>query len=372
MTSAKIKKVCKTASPWALCAALGWMAIGGVLFAQRSPSAAPIKEAPVAKLAITHLFDHTHNLPGAQKPAAKLPSAKGCYTLSKEKKWESNTCLTEEYVNAHYPHPEYLPAIEFAPAPNAQTPSMPITGGAITVGLEEIGSVNDTKFGKGAFSVQLNSNGFNGNNGHRDWVQFTTQHKPVSSNQWEDLVCVWNVDMTEGAYHPTCFTLDSNRVVSVNDHVVIQAYQDFKDKGHLKLSIQLSWVNNEKSYGIVVDDQYGLTNTVNNAGNWEEVFGSILGYANSSTANFSKTKLWIGLDAYNCDFNSDMDCIGQVPGKWTWAATKPYVKVSAGTGEQNNLQPTDGFGPTTTGKELPGLSCAGWNGCSIEYTNTAK
>jgi len=336
-------------------------------------------QSQVPKFAKAPLFVHTHNLPGAQKPAAKLPPEKGCFTLSKERKWKSNTCLTEAYVNAHYPHPEYLPAIEFGPAANAgKTPSMPITGGSITIGLDTLGSLTDTQFGKDAFSVQLNSNGFNGNNGHRDWVQFVVQHKPNSGGKAsapgksEDLVCIWNVDMTEGAYHPTCFNPPAGREVRSNDHIVIQGYQDFQDKGHLKLSIQLSWVSGEESYGIVVDDQYGLTNAVNNVGNWEEVFGSILGYGNGSTANFSKTTLWVGLDAYNCDFDSDLACIKQDPGKWTWAATKPFVKMSAGTAEQNNLKPTVGNGPTTPTKDLPGLSCPGWIGCSIEYTNTAK
>jgi hypothetical protein len=50
-------------------------------------------------------------------------------------------------------------------------------------------------------------------------------------------------------------------------------------------------------------------------------------------------------------------------------ATHRAVKLSAGTGEQNNLRPTDTFPTTTT---LPGLQCTVPHACGLYYIDTAS
>jgi len=124
-------------------------------------------------------------------------------------------------------------------------------------------------------------------------------------------------------------------------------------------------------YGIVGPDLYGLTKSVGNVGNWNQLTGSILGYGNGSLATFSGTTLWIAIDTWNCQYNADDDCVGYDPGPWTWSATKYFVALNGNTEERNNLSPDDTYTSSTPESDLPALNCPGWNGCYIEYTETS-
>jgi hypothetical protein len=295
----------------------------------------------------------------------------GCYHFSKEMKWVKVACLSEEYVRSHYPHPELEPGVQFGRSTTATTSHMPVTGGAVDVGLTTLGPENDLKWGKGYFSVQLNTNSFIDSNNHTAEVQFVDQHKATSPTQSEDLACIWNVDITAQLYPTTCHPVIHGRAVQSGDFVAIQGYQDFQASGYLKMIFQLSWDSQEGTYGIVAPDLNGLTKAPNRLGNWKQLSGSILGYGGSSMANFTQTNLWIAIDAWNCEYGSNMDCIALDPGPWTWASTTPFVALSPSTGETNNLKPAAGYTSSTPSSTLPALQCPGWNGCYIEYEATA-
>jgi len=352
----------KNAGLWAACAVVAFLAMGAALWAEKAPAATP---------KVTPHFVHPHSRPAAFKNAPKLPSVAGCYHLGKTNAWEKDTCLTPEYVKAHYPHPELEPGVEFAQAAGAKTSPIPVTGGAIDVGLQSIGSENDPTYGKGYFSVQLNTNAFTDSSGHSSATQFVDMHSQPTATTSSDLVCIWNVDITAQQYPNTCHPELSGRAVRSGDFVAVQGYQDFQQAGYLKMVFQLSWDSQNGTYGVVAPDTYGLTKTVNGKGNWNELTGSILGYGNGSTANFTKTTLWVAIDTWNCQYDANTDCIGYDPGSWTWAATKPFVALWGLTEEKNNLKPSTTYTNSTPASSLPALNCPGWNGCYIEYTETA-
>jgi len=358
---------------WCVCAALGWIAIGAAQPAQDAKPATPVRSPLI-------VYRHSRS-PKFRNPP-RLPSIAGCYTLINKKRWVRDNCVPEEYVRTHYPRPEVQAGIQFSDFSNQQTGyTMPITGGAIDIGFSNLGSEIDSSSGAGYFSIQLNSNLFSLANGDQAAVQFIDFHSPSTAVQKGDLVCIWSIDATANTYHSQCHAALVGRAPRSGDFVSVQAYQDFQEPGYLKMVFQLTWDMADGTYGLVAPDMYGLTHAMNAtggvkpadnySGNWNQLSGSILGYGNSSTANFSKTKLWIGLDASNCETNAENDCVAYPPGWWTWAATKPSVIVSDITGEQNNLSPSTSFSYTTPASGLPALQCPSWNGCGIEYFVTA-
>jgi hypothetical protein len=360
------------AGQWAVIAVLGCMTMSGTLWAQKAATAAPVKAQAPVMVKITPHFNHPNSRSATFKNAPKLPSVAGCYHIAKgTNTWAKDTCLTPEYVKAHYPHPELEPGVQFTQAAGAKTSPIPVTGGAIDVGLQSIGSIDDPTWGKGYFSVQLNTNAFTDSSGHLSATQFVDMHKAVSATQSQDLVCIWNVDITSQQYPNTCHPELTGRAVRSGDFVAVQGYQDFQETGYLKMVFQLSWDSQEGTYGVVAQDQFGLTKTVNGKGNWNELTGSILGYGNGSKVNFTKTTLWVAIDAWNCEYDANTDCIAYDPGSWTWAATKPIVALWGMTEEQNNLTPSITYTNSTPASALPKLQCPGWNGCYIEYTETA-
>jgi len=258
---------------------------------------------------------------------------------------------------------------------------MPVSGGAIDVDLQALGLETDSQAGAGYFSVQLNTNAFTAANGHQAAVQFTDMHSPESAINPGDVLCIWNVDINAQDYHTQCHAPLMGRAPISGDHAVVQGYQDFQEAGYLKMVVQVSWDPQQLTYGVVAPDMYGLTQSSvypgktapagNINGNWTQLSGSILGYGNGSTAEFSKSNVWIALDVWNCQFDANMDCVGWNPGFWSWAKTKPSVTVSWLTQEQNNLAPVTTFLPTTPASVLPALQCPSWNGCFIEYNATA-
>jgi hypothetical protein len=354
-------------SRWAVLTLLAGIAFAGTLSAQTAAT-----PTPTLRPFKVHLPVHALSRSPAFKYAPKLPSVEGCYTLSKANAWTKGTCLDPEFVRTHYPHPELEPGVQFNAAPSAGTISpMPVTGGAIDVGLTSMASEDDPTWGKGYFSVQLNTNAFNDASNHLAAVQFVDMHSQPTATTSSDLVCIWNVDITAQTYPNTCHTVITGRAARSQDFVAVQAYQDFQSTGYLKMVFQLSWDSQSGTYGVVSPDLNGLTKTVNKHGNWNELTGSILGYGNGSKANFTKTQLWIAIDTWNCQYDANDDCIGYDPGPWTWTATKPVTALWGLTEEQNNLSPDDTYTSSTPASSLPKLLCPGWNGCYIEYSETA-
>jgi len=309
--------------------------------------------------------------PLARMKVPEPPSVQGCYVY--EGGWRPSPCRSQAYVR-HLPHPEFLPAITYKQATGATNkkgePPLPINDGAIWIQVSKLGGLTDNMYGKGAFSIQLNSNGFNGTNGDRDWVQFVDQSEPNAG----DALCIWQVIVTTSDYsHARCGGPTGNRPRGIQAGHGAELFADYNNwPGHtqhmLKLLAYLPWYSTAKLYSVVWHDDWGLTRTVGHTGTWNELFGSILGRGFGSTADFTKTKLSVTLASVDCITDA---CLAD-PGPASEASTNRAVKLSAGTGEGNNLLPTVNFGPTTTA--LPALQClvvASTPGCVMSYTDTA-
>ena len=349
--------------------------IGGVfcgpLWADQTPAAATkTGTAPLLTASVGTPFKHLEGHPEILRTVPKLPLVEGCYRFRAT--WEKVACASAA-ENAKYPHPEYTPAIELGSTAKAgKTPPMPVTGGSVDIGFATLGSVTDTIFGSNYWSIQLNTNGFLGTNGIQDWVQFTDQHTAGTI----DHLCIWNIGNSDAAnptYTPNCLDVPVVRDPRTGDFGVVEAYQDFdKDAGsthYLLLRAFMSWNSDTEMYGVVTKDTYGLTKTANNVGRWNKVSGSIFGYGGGGTANFSKSTIHVMLQALYCKWEDATGCQPN-PGPWSLLATNPLVNLSAGTAEQNNLEPIISYGPHTT--HLPALNCTQRYACYIQYTGTAK
>jgi hypothetical protein len=311
--------------------------------------------------------------PLARRDVPPPPSVVGCYEYIRA--WRRTACRTRAYAAKHYPPAEYLPAITYKKVTGSanrrhQSPE-PITGGAVGINITRFGSLNDPTWGRNAFSIQFNSNGFTGSNGDDDWVQFVDQSKPGQP----DGLCIWNIDLTVGlpnGYHQTCGGPASNppRSIRADDWPIL--FADYNPSASnpsvnvLKLMAILPWYSSSIIYSVVANDANGLTQAGNGTGRWTEVFGSILGFGNNSTADFTKAKIGVSLVSLDCR----TDACTNNTGPWSAQSTHRAVKLSAGTGEQNNLRPTDTFGPTTTA--LPGLQCTVPHACGLYYIDTAS
>ena len=160
--------------------------------------------------------------------------------------------------------------------------------------------------GRGAYSIQLNTNTFYGNNGHRDWVQFAYQdycgnHGGLLGQSCEDRsrFCVWNIDLTvpnnEG-YHSTCIgpgDIPLSEKHSWQWETIIQGFVGAN--GNL---VGCAWLNGDGGVlCVVTPDQYGLATA--NIG-WIEAAGGIMGSGGSSQADFEGTWLQTDIGVNSC------------------------------------------------------------------------
>ena len=194
--------------------------------------------------------------------------------------------------------------------------------------IQLFGSETDSKLGDGAYSIQLNTNFFFGNNGQTDWVQFVYQAIPKDDRSF---FCVWNVDIQTQDYDPTC--MDPG-VVNLSEKPTIWVPQwesyiigSWTANGNL---IGCGWLNGHHGFVCVVaPDKYGLaTSTIG----WVDASGGIMGSGDSSLATFENAHLQTDIGATSCGLLW-IDCSGQ--------AISADDRVADVTGESNNLKQYD-------------------------------
>ena len=214
---------------------------------------------------------------------ASAPTAVGCYRYG-QAGWENVACLSQEAVQkwGGFPGP-FLGIISTQGGKligGPQPGKTQIRFGVVMVGIRNFGSDSDSKYGDGAYSVQLNTNWFNGNNGHTDWVQFVYQDFCGNSAGCGDAsrLCIWNIDVTIDKYDWTCVRPGAVRLSSAGFAPVgSQTWQTFiagwvASNGNLGMVAFL----NGGIYSVVAPDMYGL------ASDWDEASGGMMGAGDGS------------------------------------------------------------------------------------------
>ena len=207
------------------------------------------------------------------------------------------------------------------------------------VGIRNFGSDSDSTFGDGAYSVQLNTNFFPGNNGHSAWVQFVYQDFCGKSAGCGDAsrLCIWNIDITTDQYAPTCVGPGAVRLSSAGFAPVGSQTWETVIAGWVASNGNLGMVAllNGGIYSVVAPDQYGL------ASDWDEASGGIMGAGGGSAAAFANTGLQTDIGVASC-----LSVVGSSP-LWKDCGGQPIAAVEtpapgAGvTAESSNLQQYD-------------------------------
>lgn len=281
-------------------------------------------------------------------PPFKLPrppGAPGCYRYAPRGGWARRQCESKEYVLSHYPRPGSLQGIQLGekvslgPTSTVWSPiGPPLQDSTLVVDPidNQIVGESDSKKGSDAYSLQINTNGFEGNNSNADWVQFVDQVTSAASNN----VCVWQIDLNTGSYDPTCGGY-SGEVF----------YMEGYSYGGL-LGVAVSGMPlTHTATAVVTPDIYGLGSGYD----WNETSGGILGFGNGSEAVFTRTELYTALLASPCISDGGFFTGYSVfcgPKLKPFAYTTFYPSTPPSTGypigltlESNNLMPVIGSPP---------------------------
>jgi hypothetical protein len=237
-----------------------------------------------------------------------VPKEMGCHAETAPGTLTKVDCLTPEEI-AKYPPPAPCTGADGDAACGMQsvvTPAeqkagietVPITEAYLGVTLLEYSSSVDTNYGKGGYSLQLNSNWFQAAPGTTGWVQFAYQNFASSAR-----FCVWNIhwptNSNPAVYTPFCspiqsITLTARLQFTVGGFVCAGSCTYFRPGGTSGPAVLWGWVHWETldasgsvgsscASGTVVataPDTEGLAN------NWTQISGSVLGASNSKI-NFS-------------------------------------------------------------------------------------
>jgi hypothetical protein len=142
--------------------------------------------------------------------------------------------------------------------------------------------ISDSSKGSGSFSVQANTNGFTGNNGQLDWVQFTDQNNAGSpSNNF----CIWNVDITTQNYDNNCMSLP---YYMVGLYGIPWLYMYGGAPGNGNLYAEFCMESTKYCYSISAPDEYCLGGCSAEFDKFFSLTGTILGYGGGSEASFVK------------------------------------------------------------------------------------
>jgi hypothetical protein len=289
----------------------------------------------------------TSSLPGEPPSAfsaslASAPTAVGCYRYG-QAGWENIACLSLEAVQkwGGFPGP-FLGIISTQGGKliaGPQPGKTPLRFGIVMVGIRNFGSDSDSIYGEGAYSVQLNTNFFPGNNGHSDWVQFVYQDFCGNSAHCGDAsrLCIWNIDVTTDQYAPTCVGPGAVRLSSAGFAPVGSQTWETVIAGWVASNGNLGMVAflNGGVYSVVAPDQYSLASA------WDEASGGMMGAGDGSAANFANIGLQTDISVASC-----LSVVGSSP-LWKDCGGQPIAAVEtpapgAGvTAESNNLQQYD-------------------------------
>lgn len=233
---------------------------------------------------ITALPSAGKNSTGGVPPAvAELTSlAQGCYVLSpNSNSWTQVACETAQQASK-LPKPTEggSHGVEGESAENL------ISAGAINYypSVPSSPGISDSSKGSGSFSVQANTNGFQGVNGQLDWVQFTDQNDAGSpSNNF----CIWNVDITTQNYNNNCMSLP---YYMVGLYGIPWLFMEGYAPGNGYLYAEFCMESSKYCYSISASDEYCLGGGNCDGGSMFDQFwsmtGTVLGYGGGSKASF--------------------------------------------------------------------------------------
>jgi hypothetical protein len=291
----------------------------------------------------------------AELPA--MPEDEGCYSYTASR-WEVVPCATDDYVEAHYPHPELQFSLLSVPKTGKTHHTVPLVYGVVLLTFEEVGTEKDSAAGAEAWSIQNNTNLFTGTNGHLDGVQFADQSDPNGP----DGVCVWNVDVTTQDYSARkCVSVPRVRPGGFVKNDQAQVTGKVVSGDRLSVQAFLPWSGSIASWGVVTKDKFGL------AGHWTEVSGSVLGEGGSSKATFSSARVWTRLLAASCKNDNEIGTWGDLDCPSDAVLEPSAIASNAGnTGESNNLVPVIGKAPANE----PTISWANKWAVYTDYVST--
>ena len=331
----------------------------------------------------TPTIDPTRMIRVGKRQVELPPTTIGCYRHTNGK-WVEANCLTPEEKLK-------IPRLSFRSDSVIQSPSSsPIgTVGAAGVQLDflRFGSESDASHGgSNQFSIQLNSNVFNGNNGHADWVQFTYQRELIAGSQLS-VMCIWNIDLTVpnlGGYSPDgCMHIDVDRAPAVGDSAALAGtgFSGIFDStgltksginGVLQAVATLPWASggndpNEMNltgdvFAISAPDTYGLMG----GKNWQNLDAGMLGAAVGSHATFNKACVTTSVDIDFSNINNP-NLAPQTP--VLAPGSSPFTTTTA---ETNNLVLVNSPVPNCVWGAPPGLNSPGMEGCVAAFDNVSQ
>ncbi len=339
--------------------------------------ARPTKASPLPPLEI----------PKAGKDVFTPPAKIGCHQYENGA-WHETPCMpASESALLPVPAAQYSikssPHLIFLPPFRLATYTTPLVYGSVDIlhlSDPELGTLNDTKYGPDAFSIQVNTNQFAAANGVNAVVQFVLQSQPgqvCQGKQDQDALCVWNIDNGNQQYANTCTCVPKQRYVwgpndawpngahkttfvgigaDISERASVVGYLAFNSSGPLLVAwTYVPWAP-FSAYAVVAPDTYGL------AGKWTDVSGDILGLGNGSQANFTQTKIRTVIQAADCTVDGAYYPCGPI---WNISFTLPPFAVQSTypiTVETNNLS---SFYDRRV--HTPSLSCVGET-CSLDYS----
>lgn len=168
----------------------------------------------------------------------RAPSKPGCYQhMHGAADWQEVPCLSREEL-AKVPLPDYGPVLQELPPPATQVQPQNVWA---QFDIVRFGSVSDNQFHIGKYSLQINSQQFIGNNGHKDWVQLTFQSTLSFGKLWNG-VCIRQWDLTVVPHDPSktgrCWTITLSRGPQAGDQAQLSGYLS---NGNIEFYISLPW-----------------------------------------------------------------------------------------------------------------------------------
>ena len=246
---------------------------------------------------------------------APPPPVVGCYVNTRSG-WQSTPCATPASL-ANLPHPQSVSNVQLTDFSMSQTldPSIPLVFGQIDVTIPQISTLTDVPLPNegnskaNKFSLQSSTNLFQSPPGHPNatnigWVQFTIQ-----SSGSESAICIWNIDVAQQNYMPTCLTLcppvsgivcrpeyPPQRPGGLEPFDYGNISAQVNPNGTLSMVAELSWVQpgQPNQFAVVAPDMFGL------AGTWTQMSGGLLGYGNGSGAVMTNAEVVTQVLASTC------------------------------------------------------------------------
>lgn len=191
-----------------------------------------------------------------------------------------------------------------------------LTNAVETVSLPQFSGEKDSKWGTNAWSVQLNTNYFIGNNGQTDSVQFGFQNNLYTNYIiYKAHYSQFVISANDVQSNPQIYNVDSISIPIQTLSTALQIEIDANSNGgNLNAQLYITTSSGYTTWSISEPQVYGLS------GHWSSVSGTILGAGSSSTAEFTSPT------------HVTTQIVASAPSSWS-----PYYSSNDVTLEQNNL-----------------------------------